>query len=224
MFAFADDFQSDRAAAAGPGRTGGKRSRLLEGERGVGQVHGALPAFSGELERVSCWRTSGAPGGSEGSLSGRKLVFVSFQVNSIQRPPSCGEKTARTFCDSRIHSGAPSPSRSAVQATVRPRGNEEHAHRKFESDAAAHLERPDSQAGCILGSEYAQARRDARRRARCSTSVFGGQKFQALAGRLQVVVGCADVLLRIAISSQCRPSDRRRRSAGSGVISVCGPK
>ncbi len=50
-------------------------------------------------------------------------MLLSFQLNSIQRPPSCEEKTARTFCDSSTHSGDPSPSRSALQATVRPRGS-----------------------------------------------------------------------------------------------------
>src|ERR1035437_8262796 len=41
------------------------------------------------------WRTSTGPACAKIPVSGRKLVLVSFQVNSIQRPPSWAEKTAR---------------------------------------------------------------------------------------------------------------------------------
>src|ERR1035441_6805627 len=67
-------------------------------------------------------RPSPGPACAKIPVSGRKLVLVSFQVNSIQRPPSWVEKTARTLADSRTHSGAPSPSRSAVQTTAAVRG------------------------------------------------------------------------------------------------------
>jgi hypothetical protein len=81
-----------------------------------------LPTLAAELERIAVGATSTAPVAAMRPVRRRKLALLSFHLSSIQRPPSCAEKTARRRWFSITHSGAPSLSRSALQVAVRPRG------------------------------------------------------------------------------------------------------